>query len=67
MDTDNLFDTNKQYRLFAIFGNISAFILLVLVTINLGNYIPVYTTNNILYLWEYQKRRFPFWKSPFQF
>ena len=35
MDTDNLFDTNKQYRLFAIFGNISAFILLVLVTINL--------------------------------
>lgn len=35
MDTDNLFDTNKQYRLFVIFGNSSAFILLVLVTINL--------------------------------
>ena len=42
MATDNLFDTNKKYRSFAIFGNISAFIL--------GNYIPVYTTNNILYL-----------------
>lgn len=35
MATDNLFDTNKKYRTFAIFGNISAFILLVLVTINL--------------------------------